>query len=57
VVAEGLLGYVESFGGLGHVQVFGQLLKVVKTDQIHGPLLFYKIILLKSEKISVCFLG
>ena len=35
VVAQGLLRDVQPLRGLGHVQILGQLLKVVQTDQIH----------------------
>ena len=36
VVAEGLLGDIQPLGRPGHVQVLGQLLKIVETDEIHG---------------------
>ena len=35
MIAEGLLGDIQPLGCPGHVQVLGQLLKVVETDEIH----------------------
>ena len=34
VVAEGLLGDIQPLGRPGHVQVLGQLLKIVETDEM-----------------------
>ena len=36
VIAQGLLRDKQPVGGAGHVQVFGQLGKVVQTGEIHG---------------------